>query len=279
MKKRRLLSILIIALIFISLVPTTAFAAMTTGTGISYTTNTNHWIRRGSSTGYQYTYKPPLVDGTWAYCVDYGYSYNSESGSFLNSYTWTRASGTEAEKLLERAVNISGMHEYSNEVLGNVKWLMSYVNQHYTLDQASLGEWLMCVQTYVWDNMSYKSYGDTSDGGQIDGGGYANPDTYEKYKRMYTDLLAIKAEEDAALQRQVEEYAAQGIDAYVAPDSDSQWAVYAVSNISGRQGFFNYNETRKVIVGDIPDEPDIPEDEPGIITIFKRDTVVEMILI
>ena len=40
-----------------------------------------------------------------------------------------------------------------------------------------------------------------------------------------------------------------------------------------RQGFFNYNEDRKIIVGDIPDEPDVPDEgEPGIVTITKRDS-------
>ncbi len=271
MKKRRLLSILISALLIVGLIPTTAFAATTTGTGISYSTNTNHWIQRTNHSSQTYTYKFPLIDGKWGYCVDFGFSY-STNPSFLSTYDWTYATGADAEALLERAVTISSMNEYSDEVLDNVKWLMSYINQHYSLDEADLGAYMMCVQTYVWDNMTRKSYGDTSDGGQIDDGGYADPATYEKYKRMYTDLLTIKAEEDAELQRQIAEYAAQGIDAYVAADPATQWAVYAISSVSGRQGFFNYNEKRVIIVGDAPEkEPDDPT-APGIVTITKRDS-------
>ena len=272
MKKRSLLLILITALLVVGLIPTVAFAATTTGSSISYTTNTNHWIQRTNHSGQTYTYKFPLIDGKWGYCVDFGFSY-STNPSFLSTYDWTYATGADAEALLERAVTISGMNEYSEEVLDNVKWLMSYINQHYSLDEADLGAYMMCVQTYVWDNMSRKSYGDTSDGGQIDDGGYADPATYEKYVRMYTDLLTIKAEEDAELQRQIAYYAEQGIDAYVAADPATQWAVYAISSVSGRQGFFNYNEVRKIIVGDIPGEPVPPaEDEPGSVTITKRDS-------
>ena len=271
MKKRRLLSILISALLIVGLIPTTAFAATTTGTGISYSTNTNHWIQRNNHAGQTYTYRPPLVDGNLAYCVDFGYSYSTNS-TFLGSYTWTRATGADAEELLERAVTVSGMYEYSDEVLENVKWLMSYVNQHFTMDIPDLGAYMMSIQTYVWDNMSYKSYGDTSDGGQIDDGGYANPATYEKYVQIYTDLLTIKAEEDAALQREIADYAAEGISAHIEADPDSQWALFAVSSVSGRQGFFNYNEKRIVVVGDEPgDDPEPPED-PGLVTIIKRDS-------
>ena len=49
--------------------------------------------------------------------------------------------------------------------------------------------------------------------------------------------MTIKAEEDAELQRQIAEYAAQGIDAYVAADPATQWAVYAISSVSGDRGF------------------------------------------
>ena len=271
--KKRLLPLLLAVIALFSLLPTVALAATTTGSSISYTTNTNHWIQRTNHSGQTYTYKFPLIDGKWGYCVDFGFSY-STNPSFLSTYDWTYATGADAEALLERAVTVSGMYEYSDEVLDNVKWLMSYISQHYSLDEADLGAYMMCVQTYVWDNMSRKAYGDTSDGGQIDDGGYADPATYEKYVRMYTDLLTIKAEEDAELQRQIADYAEQGIDAYVAADPGSQWAVYAISSISGRQGFFNYNEERVVNVGEKPgDEPDLPDEgEPGIVTITKRDS-------
>ena len=269
--KKRLIALLLTAAALLALLTGAALAASTAGTGISHTTNPNHWIKRTSKSGGSYTYKPPLVDGKWAYCVDFGYSYNSESPQFLASYRWTHAIGADAEDLLERAVTLSGMSDYSGEVLENVKWLMSYINQHYTLDDAALGAAMMCVQTYVWDNMSYKGHGDTSDGGRIDDGGYADPVTYEQYKEMYTQLLEVKAAEDARLQRQVADYAAQGIRARVEADPASQWAVLASSSVSGRQNFFNYNESRVVVVDDEPvQEPEEPE--AAVLTIAKRDS-------
>ena len=138
------------------MLPVAAFAASDTGNGIAVTSNPNHWIRRTNHHGYDYTYKPPLINGKWGYCVDFGFSYNSEDASFRNSYSWTHATGAEAEELLARALLISGMDHFSNEVTENAKWLMSYINQHYTLSDNELGEWMMCVQTYLWDNMERK---------------------------------------------------------------------------------------------------------------------------
>ena len=253
--KKRLLPLLLTVIVLFSLLPTVALAATTTGSSISYTTNANHWIQRTNHSGQTYTYKFPLIDGKWGYCVDFGFSY-STNPSFLSTYDWTYATGADAEALLERAVTVSGMYEYSDEVLDNVKWLMSYINQHYSLDEADLGAYMMCVQTYVWDNMSRKAYGDTSDGGQIDDGGYADPATYEKYVRMYTDLLTIKAEEDAELQRQIADYAEQGIDAYVTADllgfpvlwaglQAVAWAVLAALLLTGA-GFVSVRKRRAV---------------------------------
>ena len=269
MRRFRLSALLLALVTLLNVLAFESSAATNTGSGISYTTNSNHWIKRTNHNGQTYTYKPPLINGKWAYCVDLGYSYSNNS-AFLNSYDWTYAAGADADDLLKRAVTISGMSDYSEEVLDNAKWLMSYINQHYSLDQAELGEWMMCVQTYVWDYMQRKDFGDTTEDGQIDDGGYADPSTYERYKRMYTDLLIIKAEEDAALQRQIADYAAQGIAARVAADPSSQWAVYAVSNVSGRQSFFNYNETREIVVEDIPQTPEEPEEE-AYLTITKLD--------
>ncbi len=223
MKKRRFLSLLLAIVLIISLLPLNAFAVSNTGTGIAVTTNPNHWIRRTNHHGYDYTYKPPLINGKWGYCVDFGFSYNSEDANFRNSYSWTHATGTEAEDLLNRALLISGMDHFSDEVTGNAKWLMSYINQHYSLSDNELGEWMMCVQTYLWDNMERKAYGDTADvGSNVDDGGYAYPETYERYKRMYTDLLSLKAAEDVDLQNQIADYAAAGKSAYISIDPESQ---------------------------------------------------------
>ena len=146
--KKRFLSLLLAVFALFSLLPSAVLAANTTGSSISYTTNTNHWIQRTNHSGQTYTYKFPLIDGKWGYCVDFGFSY-STNPSFLSTYDWTYATGADAEALLERAVTISSMNEYSDEVLDNVKWLMSYINQHYSLDEADLGAYMMCVQTYV----------------------------------------------------------------------------------------------------------------------------------
>jgi uncharacterized surface anchored protein len=274
MKRGRLLSLLMVIALIIGLLPLNALAVSNTGTGISVTTNPNHFIRRVNHHGSEYTYKPPLIDGKWGYCVDFGYSYNSEDANFRSSYSWTHATGAEAEDLLDRALIISGMADFSPEVVENAKWLMSYINQHYTLADNELGAWLMTVQTYLWDNMERKAYGDTADAGSnVDDGGYADVSRYERYKELYTWLLTLKAEEDVDLQNQVAELTAQGIDAYIAVDPASQWAVYATSSISGRQGFFNYNETRIIISGERPEDPDIPPSgEGGVLTITKRDS-------
>ena len=276
MKKRSVFSLLLAIVLIVSMLPMSVFAASNAGTGIAVTSNPNHWIRRTNHHGYDYTYKPPLINGKWGYCVDFGFSYNSEDASFRNSYSWTHATGAEAEELLARALLISGMDHFSNEVTENAKWLMSYINQHYTLSDNELGEWMMCVQTYLWDNMERKAYGDTADvGSNVDDGGYAYPETYERYKRMYTDLLSLKAAEDVDLQNRVAAYVAEGHRAYIAVDPDTQWAVYATSSISGRQGFFNYNEKRIVIEGDRPEQPDNPSPpsgEDGVVTITKRDS-------
>ena len=273
MKKRSVFSLLLAIVLIVSMLPMSVFAASNAGTGIAVTSNPNHWIRRTNHHGYDYTYKPPLINGKWGYCVDFGFSYNSEDASFRNSYSWTHATGAEAEELLARALLISGMDHFSNEVTENAKWLMSYINQHYTLSDNELGEWMMCVQTYLWDNMERKAYGDTADvGSNVDDGGYAYPETYERYKRMYTDLLSLKAAEDVDLQNQVADFVSQGISAYITVDPNSQWAVYATSSISGRQGFFNYCEKRVVLSGDLPDDPIEHPSEDGVVTITKRDS-------
>ena len=185
MKRGRFLSLVMAIVLIIGLLPLNAFAASNTGTGISVTTNPNHFIRRVNHHGSEYTYKPPLVDGKWGYCVDFGFSYNSEDASFRNSYSWTHATGAEAEELLDRALLISGMDNFSPEVVENAKWLMSYINQHYSLSDNELGAWLMTVQTYLWDNMERKAYGDTADvGSNVDDGGYADVSRYERYKEL-----------------------------------------------------------------------------------------------
>lgn len=233
MKKGRLLSLLLAIVLIASLLPLNAFAASNTGNGISVTTNPSHFIRRVNHHDSEYVYKPPLVDGKRAYCVDFGYSYNSEDANFRSSYNWTHATGAEAEDLLERALLISGMDNFSPEVVENAKWLMSYINQHYTLADNELGAWLMTVQTYLWDNMERKAYGDTADANSnVDDGGYADVTRYERYKELYTWLLTIKEEEDQDFQNVIDNYAAQGIDSYIAVDPVATFGFRFVAHIA-----------------------------------------------
>ena len=127
----------------------------------------------------------------------------------------------------------------------------------------------MALQTYIWDHQSDKSAGGDPSG-DIDAGGYANADTHDQYIAYYEWLLGQKANEDAELQAQVEEYAAQGIHASIVEDESSKWAVLATSSVSGRQTFFAYHADRKVVTSEEPgEEPGQPVAGDGDITFQK----------
>uniref|UniRef100_UPI003FF07921 MSCRAMM family protein n=1 Tax=Dysosmobacter welbionis TaxID=2093857 RepID=UPI003FF07921 len=149
-----------------------------------------------------------------------------------------------------------------------VKWMMSYIADYTGEIPGSL---FMALQTYIWDNQSDKSAGGDPSG-DIDAGGFANADTYDQYVEYYNWLLGQKANEDAELQAQVEEYAAQGIRASIVEDESSKWVVLATSSVSGRQTFFAYHSDRKVITsgepGEDPEEPSLPAGD-GDITFQK----------
>ena len=148
----------------------------------------------------------------------------------------------------------------------NVKWMMSYITDYTGEIPGSL---FMALQTYIWDNQSDKSAGGDPSG-DIDAGGFANADTYDQYVEYYNWLLGQKANEDAEFQRQIEEYAAQGIHASIVEDESSKWAVLATSSVSGRQSFFAYHSGRKVIADDEPqDDDDPPPAGDGDITFQK----------
>ena len=51
------------------------------------------------------------------------------------------------------------------------------------------GSLFMAAQTYVWDHQTFKGEGD----GDIDGGGYANADTYETYLGYIDWMLSRKS--------------------------------------------------------------------------------------
>ena len=266
--KTRIMSAMLALLTLLTLLPTSALAASGSGTGIKATTDPNLWSTRLTSTGQQYSYRPPMAAGKQLYCMDLGYSYRYGTASFLNSYSYTSATGADADALLEKAVAKTGLGEMDTITKENVKWMMSYIAD-YTGDIP--GSLFMALQTYIWDHQSDKSAGgDTS--GDIDAGGFANADTYETYVGYYNWMLAQKAKEDAELQKQIEEYTAQGKQASIVEDVSGKWAVLATSGTAGRQSFFAYHAARKVVTDDKPeggDNPPPPVAGDGDIT-FKK---------
>ena len=266
--KTRILSAMLALLTLLTLLPTSALAASGSGTGIKATTDPNLWSTRLTSTGRQYSYRPPMAAGKQLYCMDLGYSYRYGTASFLNSYTYQSATGADADALWEKAVAKTGLGEMDAAVKENVKWMMSYIADYNGDIPGSL---FMALQTYIWDHQSDKSAGgDTS--GDIDAGGFANADTYETYVGYYNWMLAQKAKEDAELQKQIEEYTAQGKQASIVEDMSGKWAVLATSGTAGRQSFFAYHAARKVVTDDKPeggDNPPPPVAGDGDIT-FKK---------
>ena len=250
--RKRITSLLLILVTLLTMVPTTAFAAVSTGTGITPTTDESWWAIRLTSTGQSYTYRPPLVAGKYLYCMDFGYSYRYGTPEFLNSYTYTAATGASADDLWDDAITQTGLGEMDAMTKENVKWMMSYIVGYRGEVPGAL---FMALQTYIWDHQSDKSAGaDTS--GDIDAGGYANADTYEIYLGYCDWLLEQKATEDAALQRKVEEYAAQDIQTSIVEDDSTKWAILATSSVKGRQSFFAYYSQRKVVADDEPQDED-----------------------
>lgn len=266
--KKKLVSLFLTLLTILSLFPTAAFAAESTGVGITPVTDPNLWTTRLTASGHTYSYRPPTAAGRQLYCMDLGYSYRYGTESFLKSYTYRSATGTDADALWSEMVAKTGLGEMDAATQENVKWMMSYIADYTGEIPGSL---FMALQTYIWDNQSDKSAGGDPSG-DIDAGGFANQDTYDQYVGYYNWLLGQKANEDAELQAQVEEYAEQGIQASIVEDNSSKWAVLATSSVSGRQAFAAYHSTRKVITNDNP-QPGDPDDPPvagdGDIT-FKK---------
>ena len=249
------MSALLVIMTLLTLLPTSALAASSTGTGIKPTSNTNYWTTRLLHDGTPYSYKPPMAAGKMLYCLDRGYGYRWGTASFLNSYTYTSATGADADTVLKTALAQSGMGELDSQQLENFKWMMTFIVDYKGDVPGSL---FMAAQTYVWDHQTFKGEGD----GDIDGGGYANADTYETYLGYIDWMLKEKAKEDAEFQKQIADYAAKGIIASVVEDEAAKWAVYAKSSVKGRQSFFNYYAPRKLVVNDAP-EPDKPTPPAG----------------
>ena len=266
--KKRIVTLLLTLLTVLTLLPTAAMAAESTGVGITPVTDPNLWTTRLNSQGQTYSYRPPTAAGRQLYCMDLGYSYRSGTESFLQSYMYRSATGADADALWNDAVAETGLGEMDAITRENVKWMMSYIADYTGEIPGSL---FMALQTYIWDNQSDKSAGGDPSG-DIDAGGFANADTYDQYVEYYNWLLGQKANEDAELQAQVEEYAAQGIRASIVEDESSKWVVLATSSVSGRQTFFAYHSDRKVITsgepGEDPEEPSLPAGD-GDITFQK----------
>ena len=266
--KKRIVTLLLTLLTVLTLLPTVAMAAESTGVGITPVTDPNLWTTRLNSQGQSYSYRPPTAAGRQLWCMDLGYSYRYGTESFLQSYTYRSATGADADALWNDAVAETGLGEMDAITQENVKWMMSYIADYTGEIPGSL---FMALQTYIWDNQSDKSAGGDPSG-DIDAGGFANADTYDQYVEYYNWLLGQKANEDAELQAQVEEYAAQGIHASIVEDEISKWAVLATSSVSGRQTFFAYHSDRKVITsgepGEDPEEPSLPAGD-GDITFQK----------
>ena len=243
--KTRLVSAFLLIMTILSLFPTTAFAASSTGKGITITKNQNYWSTRLLANGTPYSYRPPLVDGKLVYCMDSGLGYHYATPSYLNSFTWTSGTGADADAVLQSAVTNSGLSEMDAATVENVKWMMTYLND---CKASNVGQLFMAVQTYVWDHQSYKG----EPGGDGDAGGYANADTYDLYLSLIDWLLEQKSQEDAEFQRQIEEYTAQGKSASIVEDESAKWAVYAISSNRKNQSFFNYYGPRKLVTQDKP---------------------------
>ena len=243
--KHRLLSLLLTLVTVLSLLPTAAFAASNTGSGLKITTNQAYWSTRLLANGTSYSYRPPLVDGKLVYCMDSGLGYHYATPSYLNSFTWTSGTGADADAVLQSAVTNSGLSEMDAVTVENVKWMMTYLND---CKASNVGQLFMAVQTYVWDHQSYKG----EPGGDGDAGGYANADTYDLYLSLIDWLLEQKSQEDAEFQRQIEEYTAQGKSASIVEDESAKWAVYAISSNRKNQSFFNYYGPRKLVTQDKP---------------------------
>ena len=257
--KTRIVSALLVIMTLLTMLPTSAFAASGTGKGITITKDQTYWNTRLLANGTPYSYRPPMAAGRLLYCLDSGLGYHNATQSFFDSYTYTSATNADADTVLKTAIANSGLGEMDAATLANVKWLMTYINDS---KASNVGQLFMAVQTYVWDHQSYKG----EPGGDGDAGGYANADTYEMYLSLIDWMLAQKAQEDAAFQRQIEEYATQGRVAVIVEDDSAKWAVFALSSNRKNQSFFNYYGPRKLRVSEAPiqDEPAPPAGDADI---------------
>ena len=124
---------------------------------IKATTNNNYWTTRLLQDGTPYSYRPPMAAGKMLYCCDRGYGYRWGTESFLNSYTYTSATGADADTVFKTALAQSGLGELDAQELENAKWMMTYIVDYKGEIPGSL---FMALQTYIWDHQTFKGNGD-----------------------------------------------------------------------------------------------------------------------
>ena len=155
--RTKFLSLLLALVTILSLLPTSAFAAAKTGSGIQITQNQAYWSTRLLANGTPYSYRPPLVDGKLVYCMDSGLGYHYATPSYLNSFTWTSGTGADADAVLQSALTNSGLSEMDAATVENVKWMMTYLND---CKESNVGQLFMrCAMKDIpiWHRMSFSS--------------------------------------------------------------------------------------------------------------------------
>ena len=83
--KKRIVSMLLVLVTLLTILPTSAFAATSTGTGITPTTDPNRWTTRLTSTGQPYSYRPPMAAGMQLYCMEVPISLCSASSGMSSA--------------------------------------------------------------------------------------------------------------------------------------------------------------------------------------------------
>ena len=85
--------------------------------------------------------------------MDRGYGERWGTARFLNSYTYTSATGADADTVLKTALAQSGLGELDAQQLENFKWMMTYIVDYKGDIPGSL---TMAAQTYVWDHQTFR---------------------------------------------------------------------------------------------------------------------------
>ena len=108
--KKRIVTLLLTLLTVLSLLPTVAMAAESTGVGITPVTAPTSGPP-GSTPRADLFLPPAHGGGRQLYCMDLGYSYRSGTESFLQSYMYRSATGADADALWNDAVAETGLGE------------------------------------------------------------------------------------------------------------------------------------------------------------------------